>query len=61
MVFVANPLSKDQDTMRTYLITGPLKAIRTNLDRLNKDLHFFEVAKVFIKDENSETGVLEKK
>lgn len=60
MVPVANPLSKDQDTMRTYTITGPLKAIRINLDRLNKDLHFFEVAKAFLRDEGCETGVREK-
>ncbi len=59
MVPVANPLSKDQDTMRTLTITGPLKSIKINLDRFNRDLRFFEVAKTFSFNKKLETQVEE--
>ncbi len=60
MIPVANPLSKDQDTMRTILCVGLLNALKLNVSRLNKELHIFEVGKVFLKDVSSETTAQEK-
>ncbi len=56
---VANPLSKDQDTMRTLVVTGVLNALKTNIHNFNQDIRLFEIARAFYKDLYSETGVRE--
>lgn len=60
MIPVANPLTKDQDTMRTILCIGLLNSLKINTSRLNRDLHLFEIGKVFLKDTEKETTALEK-
>ena len=56
---VANPLSEDQNVMRTALAPGLLKAVRHNLNQGNAGLRLFEVAKIFTADKASETTVRE--
>ncbi|WP_243313942.1 phenylalanine--tRNA ligase subunit beta [Fundidesulfovibrio agrisoli] len=56
---VANPLSEDQNVMRTALAPGLLKSVRHNLNQGNMNLRLFEVAKVFQADKASETTVRE--
>jgi phenylalanyl-tRNA synthetase beta chain len=56
---VANPLSEDQNVMRTELAPGLLRAVRHNLSQGNASLRLFEVAKVFASDSASETTVRE--
>ncbi|MBI4803766.1 MAG: phenylalanine--tRNA ligase subunit beta [Desulfovibrio sp.] len=56
---VANPLSEDQNVMRTALAPGLLKAVRHNLNQGNTTLRLFEVAKAFTADPASETTVRE--
>lgn len=56
---VANPLSEDQNVMRTELAPGLLKAVRHNLKQGNTTLRLFEVAKAFTADPASETTVRE--
>jgi len=56
---VANPLSEDQNVMRTSLAPGLLKSVRHNLNQGNASLRLFEVAKVFEADKTSETTVRE--
>lgn len=57
---VANPLSEDQNVMRTELAPGMFKAVRHNLNQGNTTLKLFEVAKVFTADPASETTVRER-
>lgn len=54
---VANPLSEDQNVMRTVLAPGLLKSVRHNLSQGNATLRLFELAKVFTADPTSETTV----
>jgi phenylalanyl-tRNA synthetase beta chain len=56
---VANPLSEDQNVMRTELAPGLMRAVRHNLSQGNANLRLFEVAKVFVADSASETTVRE--
>ncbi len=56
---VANPLSEDQNVMRTALAPGLLKAVRHNLTQGNASLRLFELAKIFAADPASETTVRE--
>lgn len=58
-VNVFNPLSEDQDVMRTDLLPGLMQTLRHNLGHGNNRLKIFEVAKSFISDPDSETGVQE--
>ncbi len=60
LIPIQNPLASDQDTMRSLVIAGLLNSLKTNLDRLNRDLRFFEVARTFTRDPKEETGVKEK-
>lgn len=43
-----NPLSSNQDTMRTQLASSLLHTIKSNINRKNKHLQFFEIGKVYI-------------
>lgn len=54
-VYIANPLSEDQNVMRTAITPGLLNTVRHNLAKGNSHIRIFEVAKRFIKDESSET------
>jgi phenylalanyl-tRNA synthetase beta chain len=58
-VSVANPLSEDQNVMRSELAPGLLQTVRVNISRGNADLRLFETAKVFHADPASETGCRE--
>jgi len=46
-VQLLNPLSEDQNVMRTTLLPGLLENVRHNVNRQNSDLRLFEVGKVF--------------
>ncbi|BBD09125.1 phenylalanine--tRNA ligase subunit beta [Desulfovibrio ferrophilus] len=56
---VMNPLSEDQNMMRTVLAPGLLGNVRTNVGHGSRHLRLFEVAHVFWADEHSETTVNE--
>ena len=56
---VHNPLSTDQDTMRTVLTPGLLRNVRTNADQGAGSCRLFEVARIFLADPESETSVQE--
>lgn len=58
-VLVHNPLSADQDTLRTALTPGLLRNIRINIDQGAGSCRFFEVARIFLADPESETSVSE--
>ncbi|WFS61500.1 phenylalanine--tRNA ligase subunit beta [Pseudodesulfovibrio thermohalotolerans] len=58
-VFIANPLSEEQNVMRTELAPGLLNALKNNLAQGNHHIRLFEVAKQFVHDETSETETRE--
>lgn len=59
-VCIFNPLSEEQNVLRTALTPGLLANVRTNLGHGAKSLRLFEVAKVFVKDAACETCTQEK-
>ncbi|MCJ2165925.1 MULTISPECIES: phenylalanine--tRNA ligase subunit beta [unclassified Pseudodesulfovibrio] len=58
-VFIANPLSEDQNVMRTDLAPGLLNTLKNNLSQGNNHVRIFEVAKKFVRDADSETETRE--
>ncbi|WP_045211411.1 phenylalanine--tRNA ligase subunit beta [Desulfonatronovibrio magnus] len=58
-VDVFNPLSEDQNVLRTDLLPGLLQSLRHNLGHDNNRLKVFEVARAFFSHNQSETGVKE--
>lgn len=58
-VSILNPLSEEQNVLRTELTPGLLLTVRHNLAHGNFGLRLFEVAKVFYADPASETTVSE--
>ena len=58
-VFIANPLSADQNVMRTDLTPGLLNTLKQNLAQGNNHVRVFEVAKRFVADAESETETRE--
>lgn len=48
MVNILNPLNEDQAAMRTSLIPGLLRTVRSNISQQIKNLKLFEVGKIFI-------------
>lgn len=52
---VMNPLSEDQDVLRTVLAPGLLRNVRTNVGQGARRVRLFEVAHVFHADAESET------
>ncbi|WP_456324276.1 phenylalanine--tRNA ligase subunit beta [Desulfonauticus submarinus] len=54
-VYVLNPLSEEQNVLRTTLLAGLLYAVKTNFTQNNKRIKLFEIAKTFTKDDNVET------
>lgn len=58
-VHIANPLSEDQNVMRTDLAPGLLNTLKNNLAQSNNHVRIFEVAKRFVADSESETETRE--
>lgn len=56
---VMNPLSEEQNVLRTLLAPGLLNGLRENLAFDATTVKLFEVANVFRADKTSETGVIE--
>lgn len=51
VVFIRNPLRKEEEAMRTTLVPALLNNISLNLNRGEKTLSFFEIARVFLPSE----------
>lgn len=49
-VEIKNPLSSEQEIMRTNLIPGMLNAMAWNINRKTKDLKLFEIGNIYTKD-----------
>ncbi|MCG8529700.1 MAG: phenylalanine--tRNA ligase subunit beta [Desulfovibrionales bacterium] len=58
-ITIMNPLSSEQDAMRTELAPGLLQNLRHNLGHGNTGLRLFELAHIFEADETSDTTVRE--
>ncbi|WP_031479497.1 phenylalanine--tRNA ligase subunit beta [Maridesulfovibrio frigidus] len=58
-VKIANPLSEDQNVMRTAIAPGMLNTVRHNLAQGNTHIRIFEIAKQFEIDESSDTNTTE--
>ncbi|QJB57249.1 phenylalanine--tRNA ligase subunit beta [Pseudodesulfovibrio sp. zrk46] len=58
-VAIANPLSADQNVLRTALAPGLLNTLKNNLAQGNNHVRIFEVAKRFVADSESETETRE--
>ena len=56
---IANPLSEDQNVMRTDLAPGLLNTLKHNMAHGNSHIRVFEVAKQFLADPESETETRE--
>lgn len=54
-----NPLSEELGTMRTSLLPSLLETYHYNKNRKQDRQHIFEVARVYFKDSESETGAIE--
>lgn len=60
LIFVKNPLTLEQDTLRPALAPGLLQNLRLNIDQDNRDIRFFEVARTYLQDDQSDTKAREK-
>lgn len=58
-VIIINPLSAEQDVLRTHLAAGILQSVRENIAHGANGLRLFEIAHTFHKDSQSETTVKE--
>jgi len=58
-ITIANPLSEDQNVLRTAIAPGLLNNVRHNIAQGNASLRLFEVAKSFHEDAASDTGARE--
>lgn len=58
-VHIANPLSEEQNVLRTDVGAGLIESLKFNLSRGNSELHLFEVAKTFHADPESDTKTRE--
>jgi phenylalanyl-tRNA synthetase beta chain len=56
---IANPLSEDQNVLRTDLAPGLLNTLKHNLAKGNSHIRVFEVAKQFVADAESDTETRE--
>lgn len=59
-VIIINPLSAEQDVLRTHLAAGILQSVRENIAHGATGLRLFEIAHTFHKDSQSETTVKER-
>ncbi|HDZ84304.1 MAG TPA: phenylalanine--tRNA ligase subunit beta, partial [Nitrospirae bacterium] len=48
LIYVRNPLRKEESAMRTIIIPALLNNVNTNIKRGEKTLRFFEISKVFL-------------
>ena len=51
LIRILNPLTEDQEVMRTSLVPGMLGAVRHNIAQQIKNLKIFEIGKIFIKSD----------
>lgn len=58
-IAVMNPLSSEQDVLRTTLTPGLLNNLRQNLGQGNNSLRLFELAHIFSADKDSDTTASE--
>jgi phenylalanyl-tRNA synthetase beta chain len=58
-VLVANPLSEEQNVLRTALAPGLLNCLRNNVTQGNHRLRLFELARTFVVDPQSDTETRE--
>ncbi len=58
-VNIANPLTAEQNVLRTELAPGLFNALKLNMGQGNTSLKLFEVSQTFIKQASSETNVHE--
>ncbi len=52
-VVISNPLGEDFSVMRTLPLNGMLTSLATNYNRRNKNVKLYEMAKVYLPDEDS--------
>jgi phenylalanyl-tRNA synthetase beta chain len=53
LVYIKNPLRKEESAMRTTLVPALLNNLITNMNRGEKDLRLFEISNVFLKSDNN--------
>ena len=53
-VVISNPLGEDVSVMRTLPLNGMLTSLATNYNRRNKNVKLYEMAKVYLPDEDTE-------
>ncbi len=58
-VSIANPLTAEQNVLRTDIAPGLLNALKVNMGQGNTSLKLFEIAQSFVQDAKSETTVHE--
>ncbi len=58
-VSIANPLTAEQNVLRTDIAPGLLNALKVNMGHGNTSLKLFEIAQTFVQDKKSETSVHE--
>lgn len=58
-IYIFNPLSEDQNALRTCLAPSLLQDLANNLAFGGQSARLFELAKAFTRDEKSETGACE--
>ncbi len=58
-ISIMNPLSSEQDVLRTALAAGLLNNLRHNIGQGNAGLRLFETARIFFEDKTSETTARE--
>lgn len=58
-ISIMNPLSSEQDALRTTLAPGLLNCVRNNLAQGAQGVRLFELANVFVSDSSSETTARE--
>jgi len=52
-ISIKNPLSNEQEVMRTTLIAGMLNSMKWNINRRLRDLKFFELGRVYFKEKDN--------
>jgi len=58
-ISIANPLTEEQNVLRTELAAGLLQNLKHNISQGNTRLRLFEVARIYFEDQDSETRARE--
>lgn len=58
-ISIANPLTEEQNVLRTELAAGLLQNLKHNISQGNTRLRLFEVARIYFEDQGSETRARE--